>query len=490
MNKENHKIANIKELMSLFYPEKYRAPYLQLIFFGILGLCMLIGYFIGKEGVKEEYHKNNIVKLAQKKQQEIKDKKNQISKELDQKEDDFNKIRAPLIEEKSKFDVSIEEAFKALDLARNAKDKEESARIDAKVEKIIYKIENGLKISNDEDSYLQNETNCDSTLEMDVKSAKINIDVKLSKAVDYIKDVKLLESLSSLTPMQQSELQYKRQYIANAGSMDRSKQIDGLLKKIASNIDPVTRDCLTRANRIIPILLKYRRLNDPEGAYMMQKYFGVAKDWDLTIPLIQSKKGDDSIIYYKAHDKCLEERNAPARGIYSDRLPEKISIELFNNYPMPPKDNQGWSYNMVKNWKPRVEDTITPDDIILPPETKNYTERCIKIHRSGYIKECIKERDLEMGKERAKYDSIDLHERTFNLIKIKGDKKYDQCLSNLPFSKQVRACNAKFKAQEVQKAKDEEFKKLNSEESISCIKKYFVHFKKLAEFDKKKRWWE
>ena len=67
MNKENNKIANIKELMSLFYPEKYRAPYLQLIFFGILGLCILIGYFIGKEGTKEEYRKNNIIKLAQKK---------------------------------------------------------------------------------------------------------------------------------------------------------------------------------------------------------------------------------------------------------------------------------------------------------------------------------------------------------------------------------------------------------------------------------------
>ena len=488
MNKENHKIANIKELMSLFYPEKYRAPYLQLIFFGILGLCILIGYFIGKEGVKEEYNKNNIVKLAQKKQQEIKDKKNQISKELDQKEDDFNKIRAPLIEEKSRFDVSIEEAFKALDLARNAKDKEESARIDAKVEKIIYKIENGLKISNDEDSYLQNETNCDSTLEMDVKSAKINIDVKLSKAVDYIKDVKLLESLSSLTPMQQSELQYKRQYIANAGSMDRSKQIDGLLKKIANNIDPVTRDCLTRANRIIPILLKYRELNDPEGAYMMQKYFGVAKDWDLAIPIIEKNRSNEFRIYSEASYKCLEERKAPSRNVF--RLPEQIYFEIFSKYPLPPKNNQGWNYKIMGGRVSPTERTKAPDDIILPPKTKDYTERCIKIHRSGYIKECIKERDLEMGKERAKYDSIDLHERTFNLIKIKGDKKYDQCLSNLPFSKQVRACNAKYKAQEVQKAKDEEFKKLNSEESISCIKKYFVHFKKLAEFDKKKRWWE
>jgi hypothetical protein len=27
MNKRNNKIANIKELISLFYPEKYRAPY-------------------------------------------------------------------------------------------------------------------------------------------------------------------------------------------------------------------------------------------------------------------------------------------------------------------------------------------------------------------------------------------------------------------------------------------------------------------------------
>jgi len=490
MNKENNKIANIKELVSLFYPEKYRAPYLQLIFFGILGLCILVGYFIGKEGTKEEYHKNNIVKLAQKKQQEIKDKKNQVSKELDQKEDDFNKIRALLIEEKSRFDVSIEEAFKARDLARNAKDKEEFKNRLNKVEKIIYKIENGFEINNEEDELLQRESNCDFHFDIDLKAAKTNIDVKLSKAADYIKDVKLLESLSSLTPMQQSEFQYKRQYIANAGSMDRTKQIDALLMNIAKNPHPYTAECLIRANRIIPILLKYRRLNDPEGAYMMQKYFGVAKDWDLTIPLIQSKKGDDSIIYYRAHDKCLEERNAPARGIYSDRLPEKISIELFNNYPMPSKDNQGWSYNMVKNWKPRVEDTTTPDDIILPPKTKDYTERCIKIHRSGYIKQCLKERDLEMRKEGAKYNSIDLHERTYNLIKIKGDKKYDQCLSNLPFSKQVIACNNKFKAQEVQKAKDEEFKKLNSEESVNCIKKYFVHFKKLAEFDKKKRWWE
>ena len=432
----------------------------------------MIGYFIGKEGVKEEYRKNNIVKLAQKKQQEIRDKKNQISKELDQKEDDFNKIRVPLIEEKSKFDVSIEEAFKALDLVRNVKDKEESARIDAKVEKIIYKIENGLKISNDEDSYLQNETNCDSTLEMDVKSAKINIDVKLSKAVDYIKDVKLLESLSSLTPMQQSELQYKRQYIADAGSMDRSKQIDGLLKKIASNIDPVTRDCLTRANRIIPILLEYRELNDPEGAYMMQKYFGVAKDWDLAIPIIEKKRSNEYEIYTKASYKCLEERKAPSRNVF--RLPEKIYFEIFSKYPLPPKNNQGWNYKIMEGRVSPTERTTTPDDIILPPKTRDYTERCIKTYSGA----CREKRDAAV--KRAKYT-----------ISVRGaEDQYLECLKDLERSKQVIACNNKFKAQEVQKAKDEEFKKLNSEESISCIKKYFVHFKKLAEFDKKKRWWE
>ena len=474
MNKENNKIANIKELMSLFYPEKYRAPYLQLIFFGILGLCILIGYFIGKEGTKEEYHKNNIVKLAQKKQQEIKDKKNQVSKELDQKEDDFNKIRAPLIEEKSRFDVSIEEAFKARDLERNAKDKEEFKNRLNKVEKIIYKIENGFEISNEEDALLQRESNCDFHFDIDLKSAKTNIDVKLSKATDYTKDVKLLESLSSLTPMQQSELQYKRQYIANAGSMDRTKQINALLMNIAKNPHPYTAECLIRANRIIPILLKYRELNDPEGAYMMQKYFGVAKNWDLTIPLIQRKKGDDSIIYYKAHDKCLEERNAPARSVYSMNLPEKISMELAKKYPYPLKDNQGWSYNMMKNYKPKVERTKAPYDIILPPKTKDYTERCVKTYSGA----CRQKRDAAV--KRAKY-----------AISVRGaEDQYLQCLKDLERSKEVIACNNKFKSQEVQKAKDEEFKKLNSEESVNCVKKYFVHFKKLAEFDKKKRWWE
>ena len=468
MNKENNKIANIKELMSLFYPEKYRAPYLQLIFFGILGLCILIGYFIGKEGTKEEYHKNNIIKLAQKKQQEIKDKKNQISKELDQKEDDFNKIRAPLIEEKSKFDVSIEEAFKGRDLERKMKDDEESKRINSEIEKIIYKIENGFEVSDEEDKYLQKKSSCDFHLGMDVKSAKINIDVKLSKATDYIKNVKLLESLSSLTPMQQSELQYKRQYIANAGSMDRTKQIDALLMNIAKNPHPYTAECLIRANRIIPILLKYRELNDPEGAYMMQKYFGVAKDWDLAIPIIEKNRSNEFRTYSEANDKCLEERKAPSRNVF--RLPEKIYFEIFNKYPLPPKNNQGWNYKIMEGRVSPTERTKAPDDIILPPKTKDYTERCVKTYSGA----CRQKRDAAV--KRAKY-----------AISVRGaEDQYLQCLKDLERSKQVIACNNKFKAQEVQKAKDEEFKKLNSEESVNCVKKYFVHFKKLAEFDKKK----
>ena len=472
MNKENNKIANIKELISLFYPEKYRAPYLQLIFFGILGLCILGGYFIGKEGTKEEYHKNNIVKLAQKKQQEIKDKKNQVSKELDQKEDDFNKIRAPLIEEKSRFDVSIEEAFKARDLERNAKDKEEFKNRLNKVEKIIYKIENGFEINNEEDALLQRESNCDFHFDIDLKSAKTNIDVKLSKATDYIKNVKLLESLSSLTPMQQNELQYKRQYIANAGSMDRTKQIDALLMNIAKNPHPYTAECLIRANRIIPILLKYRELNDPEGAYMMQKYFGVAKDWDLAIPIIEKNRSNEFRTYFEANYKCLEERKAPSRNVF--RLPEKIYFEIFNKYPLPPKNNQGWNYKIMEGRVSPTERTKAPYDIILPPKTKDYTERCVKTYSGA----CRQKRDTAV--KRAKY-----------AISVRGaEDQYLQCLKDLERSKEVIACNNKFKAQEVQKAKDEEFKKLNSEESVNCVKKYFVHFKKLAEFDKKKRWWE
>ena len=110
----------------------------------------------------------------------------------------------------------------------------------------------------------------------------------------------------------------------------------------------------------------------------------------------------------------------------------------------------------------------------MPPKTKDYTERCVKTYSGA----CRQKRDAAV--KRAKY-----------AISVRGaEDQYLQCLKDLERSKQVIACNNKFKAQEVQKAKDEEFKKLNSEESVNCVKKYFVHFKKLAEFDKKKRWWE
>ena len=266
MKKEENRINSFKQIFGLLLPESYTSPVLHFSFLGIFIGLPLIVIFLYTNGFIYN-HKDNVLQMYKQKKEKVREKKKALSDEMDKKEEDFNKMTQPLIQEKNNLETSTEEFFKARNIRGDFEIEEETKRELQRIEAIKYQFENNLELSKvidiglDKDMkndhyFLREMGSCGDMLERQVKSHKINIDAQISMASKYEQDVKLLESLTSLTQMQQSELIHKKDYIKRVRNKSRQERLDDILNNIARNAhkDKFLRQCLMVADKAIPIL--------------------------------------------------------------------------------------------------------------------------------------------------------------------------------------------------------------------------------------------
>ena len=546
MKKQENRINSFKQIFGLLLPKNYANPVLYFGFLAIFIGLPLIVIFLYTNGFIYN-HKDNVLQMYKQKKEKVREKKKALSDEMDKKEEDFNKMREPLLREKNNLETSTEEFFKARNIRGDFEIEEETKRELQRIEAIKYQFENNLELSKVEDIglnknmkndyyFLREMGSCGNMIEMDVKSHKVSIDAQISMASKYEQEVKLLESLISLTQMQQSELNHKKDYIKRVRSKSRQERLDDILNNIARNAhkDKFLRQCLMVADKAIPLLIKYDynyghvgRLGNkppyiPEAA-MLQKYFGVAKEIDFTELLKFFDKATEHDKFTDATEKCLSKKNIKLKYRY---IPIALRQELKNKYPKPDKNNITWSYRSYpKGIKGENHPaTVPPDDLINYTSSKDYTKACFdkhdpctkivatetkrlkknwKEHQRRCGEEAVKKRYYtyeltKQQKEDNKYCAIGMDEKEANNrwwyypeAKIKRIKEYcERNRDNKKLARQIEACKSKMSQEEVLRERQRVFDILNSDEIIQCVKTNVMHNNNLEKIQHVKYWWE
>ena len=545
MKKEENRINSFKQIFGLLLPENYANPVLYFGFLAIFIGLPLIVIFLYTNGFIYN-HKDNVLQMYEQKKQEVREKKKALSDEMDKKEEDFNKMTEPLIQEKNNLETSTEEFFKARNIRGDFEIEEETKRELQRIEAIKYQFENNLELSKvidiglekdmkNDHYFLREMGSCGNMIGIDVKSYKINIDAQISMAKKYEQEVKLLESLTSLTQMQQSELIHKKDYIKRVRSKSRQERLDDILNNIARNAhkDKFLRQCLMVADKAIPLLVKYdygylfasRLGNKPPyilEAAMLQKYFGVAKDIDFKELVKAYNKKNGYLEYEPETEKCLSKKNIKLKYPY---IPITLREELKNKYPTPNKDNIVWNYRSFSIYHKGENHsaTIPPDDLINYTSNKDYTKACFDKHdpctkivatETKRLKKNWKEHQRRCGeeavrkrfftsltkqqKEDNKYCAIGMDEEVVRTIwwyvpenKVRDIKAYcERNRDNKKLTKQIEICKSKMAQEEELRERQRVFDILNSDEIIQCVKTNVMHKNNLENIQRVKYWWE
>lgn len=247
-------------------------------------LALIVGYYRTNSSVAKKIEAHQ--KFVKKRQEEIK-------KEMDTKVLDIEQGMSPLIEAGEDMKMSTDEImeYNRVDSQR----REEKASIDQEREynlvlDILSKKLTGKKLSPFYLEELYKDCDCYSRAQDDLFRFRSSIIAKKNLAERYKKDIDRLESFGSLDNWNKAELEKKKAYVQNADRYDPNATDKELLQILlaAPEKNNLLLDCVKRARKAIPILVKY------DGGHNLILYFDKIKntteyfgiDIDLTVPIM------------------------------------------------------------------------------------------------------------------------------------------------------------------------------------------------------------
>ena len=366
---ENKKLNNvwdiIKNIVKELHPRKYT-------FFGyikLLIILIILPYIIItiKASIFQFFNRNNAD--TENKIKEIQEKvekgKSEIKKEMDQKFEYLNQQSEPMIKRGVELESKAHGLFGYL---------EEKEKVDAEARRdyidqdIAITLEAMKKLPLDKISQIDsnkldrvyNRLKCYDIVEEEKRMAKAGILNSIKKANQAVEEINRLQKSNNLSGFDKERLEQNITLYNKVKAMDKDTSDEGLERSVAQYPSSRLKECLIRADKVLPVVMKYdlRFIEEPGHYYSarkkytivekwakLQEMFGIAKDIDFTIYKIRSEK---TKVSFKAR--------AEAR-ITNSKVSEDVKAKLryldYETYLKLKKispDNPGFTYNAYKSY--------------------------------------------------------------------------------------------------------------------------------------------
>ena len=264
----------------------------------LIGLCvvMILGglFFMS---INNQNNKEVSLKIDQH-HKHVKNKQDEISTLLDEKEEELKKKMAPMMNQKDDIRIKTDEVmeFHYVDAKRRTERAEK--RIDDDIELTISKLLSGDK-SVPNTSWIYEECDCYSLAEQELFSLRSWIIAKKNLAQQYQKDIEHILSFKKIDDWEEATLRKKRVYIKEAEEYNLDATDKELIDLVVNrkNPDGVLANCIRRAKKSIPILVKYDSsyslLSHLEQTKKTADLFDISKDIDWTVPLMVKQEQKD-----------------------------------------------------------------------------------------------------------------------------------------------------------------------------------------------------
>lgn len=280
-------------LMYVFDSKNYKNKKVYLKSIALLAIIIIVTGAILTVIVGYYRINSNVAKKIEAHQKFVKNRQEEIKKEMDTKVLNMEKGMFPLIEAGEDMKMSTDEIMEYNRV--NSQRREEQASIDKEREynlvlDILSNKLTGKKLSPFYLEELYKACDCYSKAQDDLFRFRSSIIAKKNLAEGYKKDIDRLESFGSLDNWNKTELKKKKAYVQNANRHDPNATDQELLQILlaAPEKNNLLLECVKRARKAIPILVKYDG-GDNLVLYFDKikntaEYFGI--DIDLTVPIM------------------------------------------------------------------------------------------------------------------------------------------------------------------------------------------------------------
>ena len=258
----------------------------------IVTLAWLILYWISSYAS----HKNTVESKIDAHNKMIKEGKEKITKEMDEKVSDLKIKMSPMLDMKDDLRIQgdLQSEYSQVDSQRRME--ETANRKDARDERVLKELKEK-SISHDWDERSEEVSttikylSCDDTAEREVFRRRSSIIARKNLAKRYVVDVQRLESLNYIDDWDRATLNKKKAFIKEVEAINENiSDVEVLQDMIAT--DDVLQRCKARAEKMIPAYLKY------DGTGLIFIYFNQVKktadlfgvDIDWTVPLMIKKE--------------------------------------------------------------------------------------------------------------------------------------------------------------------------------------------------------
>ena len=308
--------------------------------------------------------------------------KERISNEIDQKASDIKKRSEPFLELKNKMEKRGDETMEYTYLDMQRRGNASEVRRDERINDVLLILQRKADPKEVAEKYFlkgdhfcfdpfDKKLDCGGLLHTEIEMVYKECDcfpmvkeklfnlrtarmAKKNVAEKYKHDIAVLESLSSLDDWQRSELTEKRAYVEAADKIVLNATDQELIKEIMEKPESTLAKCINRAEKAIPILVKYdgshQLLLHLKSLKRTVDYFGIVPEVDFTIPMMVREEDKELADVPKCPNTgepdCYERKQKPVVVKH---------IESWNKkYEVLDKNNQGFDYAIFTEYRHNI----------------------------------------------------------------------------------------------------------------------------------------
>ena len=366
---ENNKLSNIEDIVRNIGKELHPRKYTFFGYIKLLIILIILPYIIItiEASIFQFFNRNNAdtENKIKEVQEKVEKGKSEIKKEMDQKFEYLNHQSEPMIKKGVELESKAHGLFGYL---------EEKEKVDAEARRdyidrdIAITLEAMKKLPLDQVSRIDSkkldnvysELKCYDIVEEEKRMAKAGILNSIKKANQAVEEINRLQKSNNLSGFDKERLEQNIAFYNKVKAMDKDTSDEGLERSIAQYPSNRLKECLIRADKVLPIVMKYdlRFIEEPGHYYSARKKYTIVEQWAKLQAMFGIAKDIDFTIYKILDDstKMNYKKWATAEITNSDLPKEDASFLLYYAYEAYLKikkispDNPGFTYNVYKSY--------------------------------------------------------------------------------------------------------------------------------------------